>query len=690
MDEKIMKRYSLFLFFCMCILMSMYANNKNVKNIEDAYTSYYINSKEFSSSNKDYAVSNILDNTFSGNYFSDPECNLSYLRNIISLIKSYKQENLTREQKILLKSTIDKNLNICLDVIPHFSNWWYNQIAIPRLIGIACLLYHSELSSNQLKKAITFLNLSQIKMTGQNKVWLANNVLMKFLLENNYNEAKAARDTIAKELEIQYNGEGIQSDWSFQQHYAQLQTGNYGLAYASTIGSLALIFNKTPFAFNKKQIDILYSLLSNGFQWSIWKGYMDISSLGRQLYKDSQLRKADYLFNILNELQNLSGSFRSLYTTFKTNNNKTSNTLANPLVGYKFYWKSDYSIMRCPTWMATLKMSSNRVIGTETMTNDNLQGYYLGDGATYIYKDGTEYYNIFPCWDWRKIPGVTAYNSPKSVPLLKNAYYPRNTGTFVGGIAGGNMGFNVMEINRDKLYAHKCWLFTSQYIACMGSGITSDSLLDVTTAIEQSILKGKVQIYYKNKWQELKDSMNFSNSDVRFLHNGIGYVVLCRNRSVCNIQHTTGKWGTVTKASENAAPETKNIFKLYIDHGIHPQNAKYLYFILPDATKESLFQFDSNKVKVLKNDSDGQVIYDTNYNTYWIAAFKQQNILLQSNITIETLSPAILNLQIKGKNLKITCSDSTQKKRAISIKINGKLYNITISDKNKGMLNIRF
>lgn len=46
--------------------------------------------------------------------------------------------------------------------------------------------------------------------------------------------------------------------------------------------------------------------------------------------------------------------------------------------------------------MASIKMASDRIIGTEMMNGDNMKGYYMADGATYIYKDGKEYLDIFP------------------------------------------------------------------------------------------------------------------------------------------------------------------------------------------------------------------------------------------------------------------------------------------------------
>lgn len=129
-------------------------------------------------------------------------------------------------------------------------------------------------------------------------------------------------------------------------------------------------------------------------------------------------------------------------------------------------------------------MASDRIIGTEMMNGDNMKGYYMADGATYIYKDGKEYLDIFPLWDWRKLPGVTAFEDNAPMPLIKS-YQPRNKGTFVGAVSDEKQGMTVMELDRAGVKAHKAWVCTDDFILCLGAGIQADSNLVVTTSIEQ-------------------------------------------------------------------------------------------------------------------------------------------------------------------------------------------------------------
>lgn len=91
------------------------------------------------------------------------------------------------------------------------------------------------------QNAITVMENAKFGMTGQNKVWLAGNVMMRALLQNDYELVKMARDTIASEI-VTGGAEGIKDDWCFHQHGAQQQFGNYGLSFVSGMSFFSGLF----------------------------------------------------------------------------------------------------------------------------------------------------------------------------------------------------------------------------------------------------------------------------------------------------------------------------------------------------------------------------------------------------------------------------------------------------------------
>ena len=112
-------------------------------------------------------------------------------------------------------------------------------------------------------------------------------------------------------------------------------------------------------------------------------------------------------------------------------------------------------------------MSSKRVIGAELVNEENLSGYHLADGALYLYQGGDEYTDIFPVWDWRKIPGVTCAQT--DIPAFKTSSIESD---FVGGVSDGTHGCAALDYVRDGVVAKKAWFFGANSVVCLGAGIS--------------------------------------------------------------------------------------------------------------------------------------------------------------------------------------------------------------------------
>lgn len=51
------------------------------------------------------------------------------------------------------------------------------------------------------------------------------------------------------------------------------------------------LFTGTTLAFSQEQQRILTSLLLEGYQWIIWRGYWDVNALNRQLFRNADIDK---------------------------------------------------------------------------------------------------------------------------------------------------------------------------------------------------------------------------------------------------------------------------------------------------------------------------------------------------------------------------------------------------------------
>lgn len=616
-----------------------------------------------------------------------------------------------------LESSIHKALGYWLRTRPVCRNWWYNQIGIPKTFGRAFLLFQNQLTEEEKKGAIQIMQQASFGMTGQNKVWLAGNVLMRGLLQEDFTLVKAARDSIFSELTTG-KPEGIQKDWSFHQHGPQQQFGNYGLSYLSEMSFFSNVFAGTSLALSEPQQSILSCFLLEGYRWIIWQGFMDINALNRQLFHNAQLHKAfsiafaaqallnhntskqiyainnflseNFLFQSSDNyhsihkvapkdncipqdnsiLQNGSTSFdisncldhtdvRSVPDIYDNTSvfPKTSFDFSprNTFKGHKHFHLSDQTIHRTSTWMASVKMASTRVIGTELINEDNLKGYYMADGATYIYQRGDEYLNVFPLWDWRKIPGITSYSTQAPLPIPTGSQ-SGNQSAFVGGVTDGHFGMSSMKMKRDGLTAYKSWVFTDQFIVCLGAGIHTDSSLVVTTSVDQRIQHGNLLSIHSSQAQ-------------RFYHDHTGYIFLQPTACTAQTLKRYGQWHDFMSMYQPALVEG-HLMSLYINHGLKPTNSSYAYLILPSTTVTKTAEFRLSSVQVLNNDTIQQSLSLFEGRYFFITAYAPSNLQLNKNFLFEALSPGIYLIQIQNKKLLIYGADPTHLLTHLNIRIN--------------------
>ena len=551
-------------------------------------------------------------------------------------------------------------------------NWWYNQTGVPKTLGTACLLFEAELTPAEREGAIEVLKNARFGMTGQNKVWLAGNVLMRALLQNDFSLAKQARDSIVSEI-VTGRPEGIQPDWSFHQHGPQQQFGNYGLSFLSSMSFYSGIFAGTSLELADNQLEIVRRLTDEGYRWILWKGTLDISALGRQFFQMSQIHKALGVAFAAVELGG--GESSSCNATAKALCEENyGDAPVNTLIGNKHFYCSNYTIHRRPTWMLSVKMASRQIIGTETLNGDNMKGFYSADGATYLYQDGREYLDIFPLWDWRKLPGVTSFDADASVPISP----ARNQSDFVGGLSNGQQGMTVMDLNRAGIQGSKAWIFTDNFVLCLGAGIKADSTLTVTTAIEQCHRRGDLLLLDDNVWRAIDGRKQVSGQkEARFFHHNTGYIVWGdRMKAVASTEHRTGRWHDIMQMYP-PKDVTGEVAQLYLNHGKNPRDASYQYVLLPDADCEKTERFDLKEVNVLRNDHTAQAVALKDGHC-WIAARQPIDLMLPADVQVRIKTPGIYQIAPdKNGKYNVLWTSPAQQYREASLQIDGKEMNLT-------------
>ncbi len=462
-----------------------------------------------------------------------------------------------------LSDVLHKTLEWWCETKPVSPNWWHNEIGVPKKLASALVLIKDELSPEELDKAFVVLDKSDFGMTGQNRVALASIGLMKGLLKND--ESMVARGV--KEIQEEINvtdEEGIQRDWSFHQHGPQMQMGNYGLGFALDVSYWARILKDTEYAFSQEKYDMISHFVRDGLAWTFWKGKMDPSACGRQLHINGPRGKA-LAYSVAAKNMGVDQS--------------------NP-VGAKYFPRSDFGVYRTDKWYASVRMQSNRTRGFEYTNGENVLAYFSADGTLLVMTGGDEYNNIFPIWDWRMLPGVTAFHNGKATRHGNEQYGSMNKSGNVHGKVEGDVMTATMEVDRDGMHAIKSYFFFPDIIICLGTDIRydKDDASRITTTMDQCHMETE-PVQGKN-W---------------VWHAGKAYISLDKAPIMVETEIQEGTW-------ENMAPVYKGItasgrvFKTFFEHPV-AGTGSYAYAIIPCADLGSMKKAsDKNAPKVIQND----------------------------------------------------------------------------------------
>jgi chondroitin AC lyase len=268
-----------------------------------------------------------------------------------------------------------------------------------------------------------------------------------------------------------------------------------------------------------------------------------------------------------------------------------------------------------PGFMASARMSSKRTLGHESGSRQNELGYHLGDGAMCLMQTGQEYHDIFPLWNWRRVPGVSCVDNP-AVPFPLHTWGVGSEGgsAFAGGVSDGNEGVAAMVLDRAGLRAHKAWFFVANKVVCLGSALAGmNPTLPVVTSVNQCWLKGPVRSSAAGSELITLQGPGWVH------HDGVAYLFPQGGRITATAEQRREPWSRINSAPHRSvrsdplkpwADMGGGVFTLWLEHGAGAAPAPdYCYMIAPgvDAGQAAAMQSQAAAM-VLANKPDIQAV----------------------------------------------------------------------------------
>jgi chondroitin AC lyase len=595
-----------------------------------------------------------------------------HLQNLYDLARAYKKSDSPWYQNPRAKDAALSALDYWLQHDFICDNWWWNEMGTPgRMINILLVL-DTDLTEAQVREGLRIAGRANLEASGArpggDRIQIAAMLGKQALFRRDETVLNRVVSVMTDEITIT-TGRGLKPDMSFHHRVDNvICTLSYGLGYANAFSYWAVKVAGTKYQFPGHTSELLIDYFLDGICKSMVHGkYPDPGAKNRDLSRKGTLNPAspELAENLLKISDYRRAELEQIVRIRKGQ--------ADPnLTWNRFFWHSEYFTHQRPGYFASVRMHSTRNHTMEQPHNEEgLKMHHVADGANFISVTGAEYLDIFPVWDWQKIPGTTTVQKPQHPHW--NEIAKKGLSDFVGGVSDGQFGAAAFDFKsaHDPLKARKAWFFFDDEYVCLGSGITSEAEYTVVTTLNQHLLNGAVIMKSRKDIATLDKGEHVDQEASWVYHDGVGYVFPQEERVNVSSARASGRWKDInhqTTASDE--PVEMDVFSLWIDHGVKPQDARYEYIVVPATSPEALDQFARNlPLEIISNTASLQALRHNELNRAQIIFYQPGKIKVNDHVSITAESPCMIMVKTSGKSIEhITVADPSRKLDSLQLR----------------------
>ena len=658
--------------------------------------------------------------------------------NIKNIAKAYATPNTKYYKNPEIKKELIEYLDWLYDNayhegLPENGNWWQWELGIPKhLNDIMVLLYDDvpyEKRMKYLKASQYFQPFAEYSgvspsasystspdkrvSTGGNRIDTSIISFLRGVLMEDKVQVIDGAKAVADVGEYVTTRDGFYKDGSFIQHGNVAYNGTYASVLFDGLGSVLWLATGTQFEVKDERIDNVYESILNGYKYLFINGGINDSVSGRATSRDnsSDISRGKDLLTSLSLLSIGAGKeyqdeIKSLIKTVALENNsyntidKISNKIAKAIIrdiinddsiktlkveGTKVYGAMDRAVsINEKGGKFVLSMHSSRIANYETMNNENVKGWYIGDGMTYVYgTDSATFTEYWPTVDRYHLPGVT--NSLRERGDKSGERRGQTTSkAWVGGSCNGKeafVGMDMISWNKATEMRKSYFMTDDGAILIAASNINSKDG-EVHTTIDNRIIKdGKIILNGKEIKEDtvIENPQNISlNFNENYKGENIGYKIVYAPQLNLKKETRTGSWKNIGGTSTEEI--TKDYFTAYINHGKNPKKSGFAYIILPMYTQEEVDNYDVSRFEIVKLDKEAHIIKDKKSGVTGINFWKDSPT---KELGIKAYSTLSVLLKENDEFLELWVSDPTQLANYKSVlEVDGKYEVIESSTEN--------
>ncbi len=624
---------------------------------------------------------------------------------------------------------------------PFYGNWFPWHLAIPlNVVGtFACL--HDGITDTARRSALYSAYASAIdyyqNTAGRTYAWSGANLVWRAKIDLGLGAALESSTRLAlgrdrlsalagvgnerNVFAYVTTGDGFYSDGSFIQHNTHAYTGGYGLYLLNELSTVVEIIAATPWSITDPNLANLFKWADDAFDPVMFRGGIMAHTQGREISRSGSAEHP-YGHAVLTSIARLArfaptadaARFRALvkqqvttdaYRNFLGSANLASAALVKPILddsavvarsprtGLFVLAGMDRVVLQRGSWAYAVSLSSKRISKYECINGENLRGWYLGDGAAYIYNGDLAQYSdaYWPTVNPYRLAGTTVDNRARANAGTSspNTIDPRTTKAWVGGSSVvGDYGAAGMdhEAAQSDLRGKLSWFFFDDEVVHLGAGLITSAAN--TNRVESVVMarmighagnNGGAAFTANGTARAATSGVTESLTGVTYAHldapfqtaygtGSIGYYFPSPAALQARREARTGAWSDINSGGSTTAV-TRNFLNLWFDHGtgLLAPGASFAYAVLPGKTAAQTATYQQNPdIQILSNSVSVQAVREQTLNAlaanFWSASPAATDTV--AGLTADR--PCSVSLLTRNGQLNLGVSDPTQELTAAS------------------------
>lgn len=588
-------------------------------------------------------------------YRKSADITTSYTR-LYTMALSYKSQGTSFYHNQELKTAILRalewlyqnhfNLRITVPKTGGDHNWWDFRIGSPEKLNNIMVLLYDDIAPQWRESFINVINHvapDVSSYTGANLVWISRIVAVSGILAKNPQRIDYAINSLKPVFDYVEQGDGFYHDGSFIQHNKHPYNAGYGVSLVSALAELFYLFPIIPHRIPVSRN--IYQWINRSYQPIIYRGGIMSALMGREIARKNvnehnrakMLTEAIILLAqqadtaVASELNAVAKTYLlaqadrglSSITLIRLSQAILQNKSIKPLKSklmYRQFAHMDRAVQQGTDYAFMLSMHSSRIYNFESINEENLKGWHLSDGMTYLYNADIRQFedNFWSTVDYQHLPGTTTLE--ESIAHTNKV----SSRSWVGGVGlEDRFGLSGMDLNpyNTTLQAKKSWFMLDGEIVCLGAAIANKDNKNVFTTIEQRKLDNENNNVFTLDGKIVPPELEaVDQKDIQWMHLSgnsdgadIGYYFPEKIDLQIRRSAQVGRWSQVRSGTDSSL-QRRYYLKVWKDHGNHVLDLnldanRYAYVLLPGYSAARVRAYAKKPgIDILSNTSSLQAV----------------------------------------------------------------------------------